>query len=337
VRTPGYPLLLTVGLLCRRLEIVTIILQITLSCFTVYLVFLTSLLLFESEQIALIAAALYAIEPLSILFCSLLAPETLFTTIPMVAVYYLMAYLKWQSVADLIVSAANLAASVYVRPAGYFLPVVIPVTVLAAGARGVTQQSKTGSIVHLSAFLIVFVGLTGVWQVRNKEAIGYSGFSSVFSEDMYCCLAASVLAAQQHLSCRGMQERLGCYDLSVYFQEHPEQRTWPVMRRFDYMNCAAKHILLSSPLTYARIYLEGVIRQIFDPGSTEFVRFFDLYPKDGGLLEVAVDKGISKTLQSLLHNPLLAWSTIALLALQLMYCHLRPSRSSGGRYWTMPL
>ena len=220
---------------------------------------------------------------------------------------------------DLVVCAGTLAASVYVRPAGYFLPLVILVTLLVAGARNVAQRNKTGSIAHLSTFLIVFVGLTGVWQVRNKEAIGYSGFSSIFSEDMYCCLAASVLAAQQHLSYRGMQDRLGCYDLDVYFQEHPEQRTWPVMRRFDYMNRTAEHILLSNPLTYARIYLAGVIRQIFDPGSTEFVRFFDLYPKDGGLLDVAVNQGVSKTLKALLQNPLLAWSTIVLLTLQLAY------------------
>jgi hypothetical protein len=35
IRTPGYPLLLTAGLLLGRLESVTIALQILLSCFTV--------------------------------------------------------------------------------------------------------------------------------------------------------------------------------------------------------------------------------------------------------------------------------------------------------------
>ncbi len=319
VRTPGYPLLLTVGLLCGRLEIVTIALQILLSCFTVYMVFRTSFLLFESERVALIAAALYAIEPLSILFSSLLAPETLFTAILMVAVYYFVRYLKRQSLGDLVVSGGILAAAVYVRPAGYFLPVVMVVAGLTAGTLSSAQQHKPRLMAHLSAFLIVFLGLTGLWQIRNKEEIGYAGFSSVFSEDMYCCLAASVLAAQQRLSYTEMQDRLGCYNLGVYFQEHPEQKNWPVALRFDYMNRAAEHILLGSPLTYARIYFAGVIRAAFDPGSTEFLRFFDLYPKDGGLLEVAVDKGVIEALKTLLLNPLLAWSTAVLLALQFVY------------------
>src|SRR6202521_2546749 len=90
IRTPGYPLLLTVGLLLDRLELATITLQVLISCFTVFMVYQTTCLLFEREDIAIIAAVLYAIDPLSILFTSLLAPETLFTAVVMVAVYYLV-------------------------------------------------------------------------------------------------------------------------------------------------------------------------------------------------------------------------------------------------------
>ena len=78
-------------------------------------------------------------------------------------------------------------------------------------------------------------------------------------------------------------------------------------------------IFLSNPLIFARIYWEGVIRAIFDPASTEFVRFFDLYPKDGGLLDTAVDNGIIKTLEALFPNRPLAWSTVVLLVVHVMY------------------
>jgi len=318
VRTPGYPLLLTIGLLSGRLETVTIALQILLSCFTVYMVYRTAFLLFESEQIALIAAALYVAEPLSILFSSLLSTETLFTATLMVALYYLVRYLKRQSLGDLLVSGGALAACVYIRPAGYFVPVVVAAG-LVAWALGTDQSNKLRLIAHLSAFVMVSIGLTSLWQIRNRVAIGYSGFSSVFSEDMYCCLAASVLAAKQRLPYTEMQNRLGCYDLGVYFKKHPDQKTWPVTQRFNYMYSVGVRILLSNPLTYARIYLEGVVRSIFDPGSTEFIRLFDLYPKGGGLLNVALDKGMIKTLETLLLSSLLAWSTLVLLVLQFIY------------------
>ena len=318
IRTPGYPLLLTVGLLFGRLEVVTIALQILLGCFTVYMVYRTAALLFDSERIALIAAMLYAIEPLSVLFSSLLSTETLFTAILMVGVYYFVRYLRRRSLADLLVSSAALAISVYVRPAGYFLPLIIAGGLLV-WALVTAQPNKPRMMAHLSVFLIAFVGLTGLWRVRNQIEIGYSGFSSVFSEDMYCCVAASVLAAKRHLSYSDMQDRLGCFDLGTYFQGRPERKTWPRAQVVNFMSRDAEQILLGSPLTYAQIYLEGVVRGIFDPGSTEFLRFFDLYPKDGGLLELEVDKGIIKTLGALLHNTLLAWSTFLLLALQFVY------------------
>jgi 4-amino-4-deoxy-L-arabinose transferase-like glycosyltransferase len=246
IRTPAYPLLLTAGLLMGPLELVTIALQILLSCFTVYLVYRTAGLVFESERIALVAALLYSIDPLSILFSSLLSTETLFTAIVMVAVYYLVRYLKRQLLVDLLVSGGALAASVYVRPIGYFLPLVIAAG-MAAWTFVTHRQNQLRVLAHTCAFVIVSIGLTGLWQIRNKIETGYSGFSAIASDNLYFISAASVLAAQQRVPYYGMRDRLGYQDQRIYFQEHPEQRTWPVAQRIDYMNRAANHICSAAP------------------------------------------------------------------------------------------
>ncbi len=318
IRTPGYPLLLAAGLLLGRLEITTIACQILLSCLTVFMVYWTAYLLFGRERIALIAAVLYAIEPLSVLFTSLLASETLFTTTVMVGVYYLVRYLRRQSLADLLLSAGALAASAYVRPIAYFLPVAVAAGLAVwclVNARAIRRRVLT----HTGAFLIVSVGLIGLWQVRNEIETGYSGFSAVASDNMYFILAGSVLAAQQHVPYYGMRNRLGYQDQQIYFQQHPDQRTWSVARRINYMNRTADHILLGGSSTYARIYFEGIVRATFDPGSTEFIRFFDVYPKRGGLLTVQVDQGTIATVAALFASPLLFWTTLMMLPLQLMY------------------
>ncbi|MGA8058445.1 MAG: glycosyltransferase family 39 protein [Candidatus Binataceae bacterium] len=318
IRTPGYPLLLTAGLLLDRLELVTVTLQILLSCFTVFMVYRTARLLFEREDIAIVAAELYAIDPLSILFASLLAPETLFTAIVMVAVYYLVRHLRRQSPKDLLVSAGALAASVYVRPIGYFLPLIIAAG-LATWTLITHGQNKLRLLAPSYAFVIVSVGLTGLWQVRNKVESGYSGFSAIASDNMYFIGAASVLAAQQHVPYYAMRDRLGYQNPRVYFHDHPNQKTWPLAQRIKYMNRAADHILLGDSLTYTWIYLQGLLRGTFDPGSTEFLRFFDFYPKEGGLLTVEVDKGIVATINALFANPLLFWSTAMMLPQLLIY------------------
>jgi Dolichyl-phosphate-mannose-protein mannosyltransferase len=317
IRTPGYPLLLTAGLLLDRLELATITLQVLISCFTVFMVYQTACLLFEREDIAIIAAVLYAIDPLSILFTSLLAPETLFTAVVMVAVYYLVRHLRRQSLGDLLASAGAMAASVYVRPIGYFLP-LITAACLATRTLITYGQDKLRLLIPSCALVIVSLGLIGLWQVRNKVELGYSGFSAIASDNMYFIGAASVLAAQQHVPYYGMRDRLGYQNPRVYFHDHPEQKTWSLARRSRYMNRAAEHILLRSSLTYTWIYLDGLLRGIFDPGSTELLRFFDFYPKEGGLLTVEVDKGIVAAIKALFANPLLFWSTAMMLPLLLI-------------------
>jgi 4-amino-4-deoxy-L-arabinose transferase-like glycosyltransferase len=318
IRTPGYPALLATGLLVRRLVPTTIAVQILLSCFTVYVVYRIADLLFERKWTALIAAALYAIEPAAVLFSSLLSTETLFTAILTLGVYYLVRYLRRESLSDLLIAAGALAASAYVRPVGYYLPLTI---VLGLGAWMLVgaYRKKARLLVYLVGFLIASNVLTGVWRIRNEILTGYSGFSSVFSDDMYCNMAASVLAAKRHISYGVMQQRLGCYDLSIYFMDHPKQRAQPIGQIVKYERKNAILLFLRNPVTFARIYLEGVARGIFDPLSTEFVRFFDLYPKEGGLLDTAINDGVIKTLEVLFSNRLLAWSTIVLFTLHLLY------------------
>ena len=70
---------------------------------------------------------------------------------------------------------------------------------------------------------------------------------------------------------------LGYQDEHIYFQEYPEQKSQPITRRLDYMTRAGENILLGSPLSYAWIYFNRVLRSTFDPGSTEYIRFFELY------------------------------------------------------------
>lgn len=313
IRTPGYPMLLVPGLLLGRLDLVTITLQIFISCFTVYLVYRTADLLFQSEKVALFAAAFYTVEPLSVLYTSILITETLFTAVVIISVYYLMRYLKQQCVRDLLISGIGFASSTYVRPVGYFLPMVLSIALLAWMI--IYQRNKRYILFHVSAFLIVSMGLTSLWQVRNKLETGYFVFSGIYSKDLYFECAASVLAAKQHVHWREMQNRLGYQNEGIYLQQHPEQKAWTFAQRLDFMKRAAKDVLLNNRLTYARIHSEGILRSILDPGSIEYAKFFDLYPKQGGLLGVLIDQGAVRAGQAILYtHPLVFWISLVMFS-----------------------
>jgi len=235
IRTPGYPLFLTIGLLLGRLELVTVLIQIVISCFTVYMVYRTALLIFKSERTSITAAALYAIEPLSILYTSQLLAETLFAALLMTGVYLLLVYLERRRIQYLLASAVVLAMSTYVRPIAYFLPVIIAAALSIWGLATVHDKNRV-SFSHIAAFLSLSMVLTGVWQIRNKAETGYAGFSGISSIYKSFYLAASILATQQHVPFVVMQHRLGYLDDELYLQQHPEQKKWTQGQRLDYLD-----------------------------------------------------------------------------------------------------
>jgi hypothetical protein len=317
--TPGYPLLLIPGLVLGHLLLVTISLQVLLSCFTVYMVYRTAQLLFSSESIAITAAAFYTIEPLSVLYPGLILTETLFTALFTLWLYLLLRYLIRPTLHDLLYSGIFLTASMYVRPIGIYLPVIIASGLLVWIFTS-AQQNKGRLLVHAAGFLIVCLGLIVPWQVRNREETGYFGFCALAPSLPYFFFAASVLAVQQQVSFDEMQRRLGYLDDHAYFALHPEQKAWPIKLRLEYMSNAARDILLKNPLTYARIHIEGMERVMLDPGTIELLTFFGLNPMRDGLPGTAMDAGLLKTAGILfMKYPLVFWSSMLLLPLQLLF------------------
>ncbi len=319
IRTPGYPLLLVPGLLLHHLSLITLAIQVTLSSLTVYLVYLTAKLLFIREHVALVAAIFYAVEPLSILYTSQLLTETLFTTLSTLWLYFFLKYLKSYCLSYLAISAIVLAASVYARPIGYFLPMILAAG-LATIALIAPHASRCVHIVHAIIFSVITIGLLIPWQLRNKFETGYSGFSGISAVNMYFYLATSVLAVQQQMPFFQEQRQLGYLNNKVYFARHPEQTSWSLAQRLNFMNSEAHRVLLTNKSTYFWIHLVGIVRVLFDSGATNFLIFFGFYKHGGGLLGNLNDGGIVRTVRAIsLQHPLLFWSNALLFPFELVY------------------
>jgi 4-amino-4-deoxy-L-arabinose transferase-like glycosyltransferase len=336
IRTPGYPLLLAIGLLAGRPILVTIALQILVSCFIAYIVYRTAGILFKSERVAVTAAALCAIEPLSIIYASTLVSETLFAALATLWLYFLISYLEHRRARDLIFAGVFLAASVYVRPIGYFLPMLVALSlsvwIILKG------QQKIGLMAHVALFLVITMVLTGAWQVRNHLETGYSGFSGISSINLYFYQATSVLAAEEHVPFVKLQDQMGYSDNSIYFMRHPEQRRWPLAQRLDYMNREAAHILRAHLFLYLGIHLKGMIRVLFDPDATAYLKLFRLYAGGGGILGDIADRGIWMTVTTLvLKKRLLFWSNLILLPIELLYLFCAGAVLCSRRLMTDPM
>jgi 4-amino-4-deoxy-L-arabinose transferase-like glycosyltransferase len=130
--------------------------------------------LFANSRVALTAAALYALEPLSVMYSSILLSETLFATMVVWALVLLVDAVGRDRRGTLVAGTALLAASAYVRPVSYFLP--LPLLGLIGGYAAVTRRPRLLVAAGVAACVAIIV--IGPWLVRNR-ALGFRGMSAL--------------------------------------------------------------------------------------------------------------------------------------------------------------
>lgn len=303
-RTPGYPLLLAPGIGLGPWPLTTLALQLALAGATTCAVAAIARTWTGSTRSGWLAAALYACEPLSITYTSLLMPETLFTCLTTSALLAAMSIdrIGWRGA---LACGALLGAAALVRPIGMYLwavfalmlavqrPRVRPVAILLLCAAALAPQAA--------------------WRVRNAIQADYYGLSTIGDINAYFYSAAATLAAQEGRSYYEVQRELGYQDDGVYLARHPEQRAWSDAQRARFYRQEAQRIATHAPATYARLHVSGMLRMLLDPGAVDLLRLLGAYPTSGGLLGRAVDRGLAATaLELCRERPLVAAASAVL-------------------------
>jgi len=263
-RPPGYSLLLVPGIVLGHVPLVTISIQILLSCLTVYLVFRASIELFGRTEIAILCAALYAMDPLSVIFSSLIMPETLFTFVLTLFLVCLLRYLKEDSVFQLVLAAAALASAVYVQAIAYFLPAWMTLVLIF-----IALKTRSGiHVLHAFIFLIITMSLIAAWQIRNRAETGYGGFSTAFDTSLYYVQGASVLAKLE-----GKSDLSELWDVMTRkANEHSAQ----LSERLEYMRQEGIRLTLAHPFVYAQIHVRGIMRTLSGVEAHTYIRVLEL-------------------------------------------------------------
>ncbi len=316
LRTPGYPLLLCVGVIFQHVEIITILLQIGLSCLTVWLIYRIAFLLFADEQTALQSAFLCSIEPLSIIYSCWLLSDTLFVALLALTMWSLLLWCKQRKLMPLLASALALSAAVYVRPIGY----VIPFVCACALSWWVMQQGNKKRVLHFALWALSLTFLLGAWHVRNIWATGYSGFSAATDFNLYFHQVAALQSEQQNRPFYETLDELGFYETEKYFLQHPEQRDWPIADRYQFMRDEGVKAMLRDPINAAQIYAKGIFIVISDPGVFDFLRLFRMYPKTGKTMNAILANGVMATALNFVRtNPLITFWALLLGTLLFAY------------------
>lgn len=274
-RTPLYPLILIPGIALGEVELITILIQIILSCFTVALVYLSSFIIFGNRKAALMGAAFYSLEPLSLNYSALILTETAFAFFIMLFLYFMLLYLDRRHFQHLIFSAVALTASVYTRPISYFLPLFISFGIFSyIFIRG---KSLTDAIVHSFLFVLLCMVFILPWQIRNYSLTGYKGFCTISDSNLYDYHAASIMSVKNNVPFQEQQR---------IFAEEAVKHEPDVVEKYGYMHRVGKKIIGENKKEFVKLYVRGIVAVLLEPGTTDFNRMIENESNLPGLIGI---------------------------------------------------
>lgn len=339
-RPPGYPVFLLLTGLGKQSPIAWTLWQIAFSLLSIFFLYELAFVLFQSRRVAGLCAILYAIEPVSVLYSDLLFPDSIFTCLVVIFLYcivryFLSARLKW-----LLLASICIVACTYIKPVSYYLPFCFAVGLLFCPQAISVRRRVWGAI----CFLTVYAVFVGVWQYRNYNLTGYSGFSSVTEKQLYLYDAAGVVAKKKRVDFFAEQTTLSS-GLDRQMASRPLGSTNRQMgTRLHIERTRAMSILKSNWTLFVKMYFRGVLIVTFDPNGTDLLRYLNIYPARGGLMAIVVGRGIFGAILWLaVHQPVAFWVNLCLAAwLLIYYCWAifgipTAYRRSPGLFWVLCL
>ena len=332
-RTPGYPLFTMLTGMIFNNVLLTVIAQIILSIGSLLLVHRIARQTFPDRRAGTIAAWLFAIEPISILYTVRLMPETLFVFLLLAVIERLIAFHKTVKLSSVAAAGILLAAATYVRPVSYYLvfPLAAALLFTAPRLRGYKWKAPALLLISILPWL-------AAWQLRNWAETGYSGFSSIVEKNLYFYQSAEVSAELQHISLAAEQQKLGYQDEASYIAVHPEQRAWSQAQRLHFMRAESVKILSTHRALYLKTHIAGVAVVAFTPCASEFLELVDLYPNPETMPRRILNEGVLSSVKNvMLAHPGVTMTMAVLEAFLLLLYALAARGVFSYRAATVPL
>jgi 4-amino-4-deoxy-L-arabinose transferase-like glycosyltransferase len=281
-RTPGYPLLLSAGSAIGHPVLFALVLQSLMTAGIIALTYSIARMLTGYERLAGICALVVSIEPTMLTWSMRVMPETALTLCLLVFADAALRVLDETHWRWIVIAAVMLCAAAYMKPIAYPLVFII----------GIASFIRPRVAV---LFVLVCAALLVPWIARNHRA-GYAGFSTLMARAVYVSAGGSVLAQREHRPYEDVRQDL--------IRRADVRGPTAQPQRFAREGAA---LVASDPIGYAKTHAKGMLRTLFDPGATEYLRMFALYRQGGS--SMMANRGIGTTARA---YPIAFWSSIAL-------------------------
>jgi hypothetical protein len=203
------------------------------------------------------------------MYAGRLYSETLYATVLLILLYFLVRYLKGGAFSDIILSAIAVAATAYVRPISYFMPSLITFALFLWALLRQSQDRKL--FFHVGVFFLISMGIIVVWQARNKIETGYSGFSAISDQNLYFYVGGGILAKKNGVTPSEQLVKMGYGVPETYFALHPEQRTWTQDEIYRYRGKEGIKLVIENLGTFFTLGVENAITTLRETGATDLL------------------------------------------------------------------
>jgi 4-amino-4-deoxy-L-arabinose transferase-like glycosyltransferase len=314
-RTPGYPALIAlVYAAFGRDPVILILVQVIIGSAGVWLLYHLARAIGLSEWAGLLAAGLFAVEPISVMMTNRILTESSFTTLLIAAVWCVVRYWQAGRWPWLIVSAAAMGVMALTRPISQFLPIALIPAFLVAARR----QSWRRCGLACAVWLLVSLSLTYSWAFYNQQTTGYWTLSKIGDLNLYYIRAGAVIAEVERIPDKEARLKLERY-VAEQTQEGQlsEAETSVIMRRY------ALGIFHRYPWQTLKMTVKGTARILADPGYALACTILDrndasfaCFPEGFANMKESGGMGLViarfKTM-NLLQKTVLGWSTLLLI------------------------
>ncbi len=264
-RTPGYPAMIAVltSLTGDRESVVTFV-QVLMGVATVALLYLVVRELC-GVRAGLIAAALLAVDPISVVLPSYLKPETLFTLLLVGGTLVLLHAIRARSWILLSAAGFIFGASVLVRPVALYIWILLIPLVWLLSSPELWRKRLINSGIVMLAFLVP----VGGWIVRNERTTGVAVLSTIEGRDLLRFRASNAVAFDTGIPVqKARRELIDKVDRETRGKnaaEHSRTETSEAVRT-----------MLAHPIGTAVTTARGFAHLLLGPGRAELFRVIGL-------------------------------------------------------------
>lgn len=266
-RTPLYPAFLAAiyGIFGHHPP-VAIFFHILISASIVLLTYKMAQLLSLPQSVSLLAAFFIALEPVSIIFSNSLLTESLFSLLHLVAIYFLIAYLKKRTaLIYLIISALFNGLATLCRPINaYFF--IIPVVAIIIFSRNNMKRY----LYHIFIFLLITSLLIFPWLIRNYIQAKYFTLSSIRDYNLLHYNAAYIYSYLDKIDRPEAASRL----MNEVNEIIEGSQLSEAEKSAIYRKVAFKHIF-KHPVVYAWVHIKGIALIYSRTGSSVYMAFLE--------------------------------------------------------------